>query len=715
MKHLIICREYPPSPGGGIGRYVFQISHLLAEAGETVHVISQAWGEAGAGVTYACGERLIIHRLHFENWKAFFPPRPHPTLHDPIDLALFHSGFFPESFAWRVGLLAEKLIEQEGIDVIEAQEYEAPLYYLMLRRALGHGPAHQPPCLIHLHSPTEFVARFNEWSPDSSWVRTAKKLEGFCIQAADALLCPSQTFARQAESHYSLETGKIRVIPLPLVGDPYIDRTDSVWKSGRICYVGRLERRKGIIEWLQAAIAVANDVPDLELDFVGTNILGADRISSQVILDELVPANLRRRFHFYGGQDRSYLPVYLGQARLAVVPSRWENFPYTCMETMSSGLPVIATRQGGMSEMITDGKTGWLVDNAESHSLASALHQALDASATDLAEMGRQASIKIRELCNPEAILAHHLEYRRQVAGKTAHTSIHFPRKMPGIEPDSLDQSGPSSIANRRTGVALIILALGEVESLRTTVSSLAMQTEKPGLVAIQTTTDADQINTMIGEYLPDTPWFVEIHPFLNEWHKLAARRIADSADNSLGVMILTAGQRLLPDCLSDCEAVLRHNPKVGRVSFWIKDPSSAQNVIISRTQWYQSQAVNIIPFGVFRIETLRDLLHALEPGQEKPDVLRRMAVDCPSGWISVQLPKILLVDDLNKKRARFLRRNLKTENPWSRQISLSVILRHPARSMQALLGILLQIYRSRFTKMNILKTDRYKASQKSW
>ena len=41
MKHLIFCREYPPAPGGGIGTYAFLISHLLAEFGETVHVISQ--------------------------------------------------------------------------------------------------------------------------------------------------------------------------------------------------------------------------------------------------------------------------------------------------------------------------------------------------------------------------------------------------------------------------------------------------------------------------------------------------------------------------------------------------------------------------------------------------------------------------------------------------------------------------------------------------
>lgn len=43
MKHLIICNEYPPTPRpGGIGTYVKNMAHLLAEAGETVHVVAQA-------------------------------------------------------------------------------------------------------------------------------------------------------------------------------------------------------------------------------------------------------------------------------------------------------------------------------------------------------------------------------------------------------------------------------------------------------------------------------------------------------------------------------------------------------------------------------------------------------------------------------------------------------------------------------------------------
>ncbi len=404
MKHLILCREYSLSPGGGIGTYVFNISNLLAEAGETVHVISQAWEGAPPGAASALDGRLNIHRLPFEDWRAIFPPKPHPALVDPIGLALFRSGFFPQCFSWQASLLAEELIEQEGIDLIEAQEYEAPLYYLMLRRALGQGPTRKPPCLIHLHSPTEYIARYNDWDLNSTWVQTAAELESYCIQAADALVCPSRTFASRAEAHYKIEKGTIHVIPLPISGDPSLNRAEHVWKNGRVCYIGRLERRKGVVEWLKACVAVAQDVPDLEFEFIGTNILEADRISSQVVLDEMIPTHLRKRFHFRGGQQRSALSRFLQQARLAAVPSRWENFPNTCMEALGSGLPVIATRQGGMVEMIEDGQTGWLVDHADAKDLAEALHQALEIPPSKLAEMGRLASISINKLCDRERV-----------------------------------------------------------------------------------------------------------------------------------------------------------------------------------------------------------------------------------------------------------------------------------------------------------------------
>ena len=122
MNHLIICREYPPARGGGIGTYVSHISRLLAESGETVHVIAQLWEGAEKETEEKCNGRLIIHRVPFEDWANDGRPIPNAAVRSTEARGLFESGYSPQCFSWQASLLAENLIEQERIDVIEAQE-----------------------------------------------------------------------------------------------------------------------------------------------------------------------------------------------------------------------------------------------------------------------------------------------------------------------------------------------------------------------------------------------------------------------------------------------------------------------------------------------------------------------------------------------------------------------------------------------------------------
>jgi glycogen synthase len=436
MRHLILCREYPPAPGGGIGSYAFLISHLLAEYGETVHVISQIWEGAEKTIQEECNGRLIIHRIPFEDWTALRKPRPHPNLRSNISRSLFETEFHVQGFSWEAGQLAERLIDTEGIELIEAQEYEAPLYFFLQRRASGLGPRHSPPCIVHLHSPTVFIATFNDWDLNAPAILVARRQEEYCITAADALLCPSSFLAYQIQAQYGVEPGRIEVIPLPKAAGGWIERAADTWVNGPICYVGRLERRKGALEWIRAAVQVAQESPQTVFEFTGANILGCNPIQSELVLLNVIPKKLRPRFTFHGGQTRQRIPEYLARARMAAIPSRWDNFPYACIEAMSSGLPVLATRQGGMAEMIRDGHTGWLADKSTSEHLAQTLRRSLEVPPNTMAEMGKQASDEIEQICNPSLILEKQIEFRNRIARHPASRSLYLP------SPDSLQRAG---------------------------------------------------------------------------------------------------------------------------------------------------------------------------------------------------------------------------------------------------------------------------------
>ncbi|MBF8300890.1 MAG: glycosyl transferase group 1, partial [Acidobacteria bacterium] len=132
MTHLFICREYPPAAylPGGIGTYVHQIARLLAQAGETVHVISHRWDGAPRVREESHDGRLIVHRVALDEPvpdESLVPlaegnrsPFPFPLpASDRVPRGMLASSFPSQAFAWQAALLADRLIDAEAIDVIE--------------------------------------------------------------------------------------------------------------------------------------------------------------------------------------------------------------------------------------------------------------------------------------------------------------------------------------------------------------------------------------------------------------------------------------------------------------------------------------------------------------------------------------------------------------------------------------------------------------------
>lgn len=100
-------------------------------------------------------------------------------------------------------------------------------------------------------------------------------------------------------------------------------------------------------------------------------------------LEEL-RARARKRglenFHFLG--RRGDVPRLLGSATLAVVPSLWaEAFGLTVVEAMAAGVPLVATRTGGIPELVDEGRTGLLVRPGDAEALAGTIGRLLDAPA----------------------------------------------------------------------------------------------------------------------------------------------------------------------------------------------------------------------------------------------------------------------------------------------------------------------------------------------
>ena len=122
-----------------------------------------------------------------------------------------------------------------------------------------------------------------------------------------------------------------------------------------VFYSGRLTKEKGILELLQA-IKCIDSISNIKLIIAGSSFYGKDcEITSYVKLLRKEAEPIKDKVIFTGFVDYTLMPSYLKIANVIVVPSLWEEpFGLTVLEAMASGVPLIATRCGGIPEVCDD-------------------------------------------------------------------------------------------------------------------------------------------------------------------------------------------------------------------------------------------------------------------------------------------------------------------------------------------------------------------------
>jgi glycosyltransferase involved in cell wall biosynthesis len=148
-------------------------------------------------------------------------------------------------------------------------------------------------------------------------------------------------------------------------GDPSVQKVKGDEK--RILFVGRLHPVKGVRYLLQAMKIVYEKMPDAKLILVGD---GEEREHLETLTDNL---GIRECVEFAGRVPHERVQDYMNQAEVFVLPSLSEGFPVTILEAMACGLPVVATRVGGLPDVIEDGVHGYLVRTKESNEIAETL------------------------------------------------------------------------------------------------------------------------------------------------------------------------------------------------------------------------------------------------------------------------------------------------------------------------------------------------------
>ena len=187
-------------------------------------------------------------------------------------------------------------------------------------------------------------------------------------------------------SNYQLNPKNVTIINNP-VNQKNISSFDTAcildMNKKNIVYVGTVCATKGCYELVEAVKLLKSKLPDIELWLFGKNGLWADSLAGENKSNPWI--------HFFGKINRNLLYSIYKESNVVCLPSWFDNFPMTCIEAMLAEAIVVGSKAGGMSEMLEDGKTGYLVEPKNIEELEEKLNVALCMDDDKKQKMGKDA------------------------------------------------------------------------------------------------------------------------------------------------------------------------------------------------------------------------------------------------------------------------------------------------------------------------------------
>jgi glycosyltransferase involved in cell wall biosynthesis len=258
------------------------------------------------------------------------------------------------------------------------------------------------------------------------WVRgRARQLyyRGLVIPRIDGVVGVSEATMRAVKDFYrlSIPTAQIPngVDPAALeparTRDALRRRVDTPAEAPVLLSVGSLSHEKRVDRLLRLTRRIVEVQPQAHLWLVGDGPLRAE-LERQA--EDLGVAGQTR---FFGAQ--ADVASYMNAADLFILSSDTEGIPAVVLEAGWLGLPVVATRVGGLPECVLDGETGLLVDPVDEAALAQAVAGLLKDPLLR-AEMGDRARAWVESRFTMDAIARRYVDFYRQVLDRAHATPV---------------------------------------------------------------------------------------------------------------------------------------------------------------------------------------------------------------------------------------------------------------------------------------------------
>ena len=197
--------------------------------------------------------------------------------------------------------------------------------------------------------------------------------ERVTVKAARHVVCETEFAARWV--HRINPAAHTHIVRTP-ISDRWFDIVPASPGAGEseILFVGSLVPAKGVDVLVEAFGTIAAEFPDATLHLVGAGPAGYVERELKPAVDRL---NLSARVHFHGALSPAAVAERVAHARVMALPTLMDTAPNVVAEARAAGVPVVASRVGGIPELIDDGQDGVLVPPRAPGALAGALSNLL--------------------------------------------------------------------------------------------------------------------------------------------------------------------------------------------------------------------------------------------------------------------------------------------------------------------------------------------------
>jgi D-inositol-3-phosphate glycosyltransferase len=251
--------------------------------------------------------------------------------------------------------------------------------------------------------------------------------EARIVSAVDRIVAATTVERNHLVQHYGADPARIAVIPCGVDTNLFMPGDQAAARAAlglddrpRLLYAGRLAPIKGLETLLDAMARLRAAGTSVHLSIVGGDADEPLNGHEGELRARLARLDLGGTVTFVGAQPQERLRAWYVAADATVLPSHYESFGMVALEAMACGIPVVASRVGGLQTTVRDGVTGLLVRESDPVALAGALDRLLGDPDLRfrLGREGVQWAARHRWPCIAEAVCR---EYAALVARASSH------------------------------------------------------------------------------------------------------------------------------------------------------------------------------------------------------------------------------------------------------------------------------------------------------